>query len=661
MNPTHRSSVRIALVSLLLLAGARASRAAEDWLPISPDDLALKDNPKQPGADAMVLYREVNEDAQSATVNNYMRIKVFTDQGVKDQADVELPYDKAEETIGGIRARTIQPDGKIIDFEGKAFDKEIVKGSAIKYLAKTFTMPDVQPGSIIEYMYREQYDDHFYWTLGWTVQYTLFTRLARFSIKPDQSMYALPLRSRSYALPANLASVQRQSNLYTLEIHDLPGVEQEQLMPPPSALEARVEFYYVDSRTHENETPDQYWKRVAKGWNENVDGFVDKKKELAEEVAQDTAPGDAPEVKLRKLYDRTLKIRNLDFEQGKSEKEAKQEQIKPNNNVEDVLKHGYGNSADVNFLMIGLARAAGFESAEVRLAPRTGIYFFPQREAASDLSAEVVWVRANSKEYYLDPASRFYAFNTLPWSEEAANGVRASKDGAQMISTPVPDSSEATVVRRADFNVDNNMEVSGTLQVDFTGQEAASLRTEHRDEDANGRKKVLEDELKPWLPLGATLEITNVANWDDVEQPLHVEATVHVPSIANRVVQRMLFPREMFQTSEVGYFESQKRVNEIDFPFAYERIDDVVLHLPLGFSVLALPDPQTINLGPVSYAITETETPDKSSVEVKRHLVIKGMRYPKESYAGLRNFFSTVRTDDNAQIMLQAGSTAKLN
>ena len=348
-------------------------------------------------------------------------------------------------------------------------------------------------------------------------------------------------------------------------------------------------------------------------------------------------------------------------EEEKSEKEAKQEQLKPNNNAEDVLKHGYGHSAEINFLMIGLARAAGFEAADVRLAPRTGVYFFPQREAASDLSAEVVWVRANSKEYYLDPASRFYAFDTLPWNEEAANGVRVSKDGAQMILTPGPDCSQATVVRHADFNVDNDMEVNGSLKIDFTGQEAASLRTEHRDEDANGRKKVLEDEIKPWLPVGTTLEITSIDSWDDVEQPLHVEATVHVPSIANRVVQRMLFPREMFQTAEIGYFESQKRVNEVDFPFAYERIDDVVLHLPLGFSVLALPDPQTINLGPVSYEISETQATDKGSVEVKRQLVIKGTRYPKESYVGLRSFFSTVRTDDNAQIMLQFGSAAKVN
>jgi len=59
----------------------QGTRAGEDWLPISPEDLALKDNAKQPGADAMVVYREVNVDAKEASVNNYLRIKIFTQTG----------------------------------------------------------------------------------------------------------------------------------------------------------------------------------------------------------------------------------------------------------------------------------------------------------------------------------------------------------------------------------------------------------------------------------------------------------------------------------------------------------------------------------------------------------------------------------------------------
>jgi len=645
----------------LLIVGSYSNRSvsADDWLPIAPEDVALKDNPKQSGADAMILYRQVDVDAKDATVNNYLRLKIFTQQGVTDHADIEIPYFKAQETIQAVRGRTIEPNGAITEFDGKTFDKEIVKGSGVKYLAKTFTMPNVQPGSIIEYKYREQYDDRYYWTMGWTVQDDIFTRLARFSIKPDQSAYALPLSSRSYNLSSNNTAIQKSGNLYTLEVHDLPGIENEPLMPSANALRANVEFYYSDNGTPLNESVDQYWKRVAKKWNDDVDHFADKKKELAAEVSQDVAPNDSPETKLRKLYARVLKIRNLDMEDDKTQKEEKQEQIKPNNNVEDVLKHGYGHESEINYLLIGLARAAGFEAADVRVASLNWRFFYPQRKAASDLNTELVWVRADSKEYYLDPAARFFPFGVLPWDEAAANGVRVTKDGSVMLTTPAAVSTNATIVRHGDIAVQPSMEMSGKLQVDFTGLEGAYLRLDNRDEDAAGRKKVLEDQIKRWLPVGSTFEASRVDNWDDVEQPVHVEGTLTVPSFAKTATQRMLMPLEIFQTTEVASFQSQKRTNEVDFAYPYERADDLSIHAPPGFKAQALPDAQKIAPGPVVYEISAAQLPD--GIEVKRHLVISGIRYAKETYFNLRSFFSVVRTDDNAQVMFQASQSVKNN
>lgn len=659
MNHTARFLASTSVTLLLAFAVfPNRSTNADDWLPIAPEDLALKDNPKQPGADAMILYREVDEDAKLASVNNYKRIKIFTAAGVKAQSDVEIDYNKAQESIQGVRGRTIRPDGTIVEFDGKTYDKEIVKGNGIKVLAKTFTMPDVQPGCIIEYRYREQMergssDVYYYWTMEWIVQQDLYTRLARFSIKPDDSSYALPLFSRSYNLPSNLASVQKQQNMYTLEVHDMPGIEEEQLMPSLDALRARVEFYYRAQDEPSQETQDQYWKRIGKKWNADVDHFVDKKKELAQEVSSIVGISDSPEDKLRKLYARVLKIRNLEMEEEKSQKENKQEDIKPNANVADVLKHGYGHASEINFLMIGLVRAAGFEAADLRIAPRNGIIFYPNRQASSDLSDEIIWVRASGKEYYLDPGARYYAFNVLPWYESAAEGIRLSKDGSEMIETPAPVPTDATIVRHGDFTIDNDMEIKGKLQIDFTGLEAGNRRYEYRDEDEAGQKKALGDEIKQWLAVNSTFEVTNIANWDQVDAPLHVEGTVKVPAVASGSAQRILLPMDLFQTTEVAYFQSQKRSNPIVFSYPYEKIDDLVIHYPLGYKAQAMPDPQRIAPGPVSYQISAVAQPD--SVEINRQLEIKGTLYAKDAYAALRSFFSVVKTDDAAPFMLQSG------
>jgi len=124
---TRRLALSIYL--FLLVAGcfalSHASRAADDWLPIAPEDLALKDNPASPGADAMILYRESYTDAEGAYETEYLRVKIFTEKG-KEQGDVKIEYLDSRSHIGDIRARTIRPDGSIANFDGKIYDKEIV-------------------------------------------------------------------------------------------------------------------------------------------------------------------------------------------------------------------------------------------------------------------------------------------------------------------------------------------------------------------------------------------------------------------------------------------------------------------------------------------------------------------------------------------------------
>src|ERR1700690_1530423 len=97
MTRTLQFFLGLALAAMLIfLIVPHSMHAADEWLPISPEDLALKDNPKSPGADAMILYRESVVSAKDLHKvgdfdEEYFRIKIFTAAG-KDRANVEVPY-----------------------------------------------------------------------------------------------------------------------------------------------------------------------------------------------------------------------------------------------------------------------------------------------------------------------------------------------------------------------------------------------------------------------------------------------------------------------------------------------------------------------------------------------------------------------------------------
>jgi hypothetical protein len=661
MNRTQRF-LCVSAFAFLFVCGAavapRPSSAGDDWLPITPADLALKDNPASPGAHAMILYRSSDMDSKESSVREYIRIKIFTQEGA-NEADVELPFNKQQVNILDIRGRTIHPDGSIVNFEGKAFEKTIVKASGVKYLAKTFTLPDVHPGSIIEYKFREQSDPNFYVNESWTITSHLYTRDARFTIRPDTSAYAAPLMYRPYGLPASAAPAKQSNGTYTMDIHDIAGLQQEEYMPPDRVLQVHVDFYYANPTDPQKETQQNFWNRKGKAWSEEVDRFINKKGALEADLSHTVSADDPPDVKVRKIYARVQKIRNLSMEDSKSEKEQKQEQLKLNNNVEDVLKHNYANVRQLNYTFVGLARTAGFSAAEVFVAPRYLNFFFPEMEDTSQLSDDIVWVHAGTQDFYLDPAASTYPFGVLPWYESNTRGIRCSKAGGEVITVPPAPPTQATTVRTAELEIDSDGEATGKLHVEFTGQLAAFRREQHREADEAGRRKSLGDEIQGWLPAGSSFEVAAITDWDNKDVPLRIDGTAKIPNFGTAAGRRMLVPASPFQVPQATAFQSEKRLYPVYFKCPSEEIDDVKLHVPTEFKIESVPPARQVKPGVVSYEISAAQ--QGGVVEVKRLLVLDGLAFPVNYYPALRNFFNAVKTNDDAQIVLQNAQSAKNN
>ena len=180
---------------------------AEDIPPISPAELTMTSEPLAPGAPAIILYRQVDRDdtGLSPHENNFVRIKILNEEGRK-RADIEIPFFKESGMkIVKLKARTIHADGSVINFEGKPFDKSIVKAKGLQYMAKTFTLPDVQVGSIIEYSYTLDLPEYFIFDSRWILNDELFTKHATFSLKPYEngdSFFSLNIRWAWHLLPS---------------------------------------------------------------------------------------------------------------------------------------------------------------------------------------------------------------------------------------------------------------------------------------------------------------------------------------------------------------------------------------------------------------------------------------------------------------------------
>ena len=192
-------------------------------------------DPKAPGAPAIILFRQVDRDDRGHTAHEdvYFRIKILTEEGRK-YGDIEIPFYKEMGSVVNIHARTIEPDGTIVEFTGKAFDKSIAKARGFKYLAKTFTLPDVRVGSILEYYYTTDLSEQFYFNSHWILSHELYTRSAKFSLRPYTSNYVpINVRWTWNRLPAGTTPPTESPNhIISLDAKDIPAFQTERLHAP---------------------------------------------------------------------------------------------------------------------------------------------------------------------------------------------------------------------------------------------------------------------------------------------------------------------------------------------------------------------------------------------------------------------------------------------
>ena len=648
----HRLLRVLAIASggvLSLAALSLPVQAGIGFQPPSLDELKMTSEPKAPGAPAIILFRQVDRDDNGRTSHedHYVRIKILTEEGRK-YADVEIPFLTSQAKIINIRARTIRPDGSIADFEGKAFDKEIIKARGLKVRTKTFTLPDVQVGAIIEYLYTIDFPDYLIFDSHWVLSDELFTKSASFSLKPYREFAC---RWTWNQLPPDTpVPKEGTDHVIRMEAKNIPGFQVEDFMPPENELKSRVDFIYSEE-AFETE-PDKYWRKTGKKLNGQLESFIGKHKAVEQAVGETVTPGDSPEMKARKLYARVQQFRNTSYEVEKTEQEEKRAKEKESSNVEDVWKRGYGTGMDLTWLYLGLARAAGLEAYGLWASDRRNYFFNPSAMEGRKLDANVVLLKIDGKDVYCDPGSKFAPFGLLPWSETSVPALKLDKDGGKWMQTFLPESSASRIERKADLKLSSdNGSLEGKLTVSFTGLEAMRRRVEERNVDETDRKKFLEDQVREYIPAAIEVELTNKPDWTGSESPLVGEFDLKVPGWVSGSGRRAFFPVGLFSATEKRLFDHANRVHPIYFDFPYEKVDDISVELPLGWQPAKLPPAQKQDGHVVVYTLKADA--DKGTLHVSRSLTVDFLLLDVKYYGALRNFFQVVRTGDEQQIVLQ--------
>ena len=647
----------LVIVALLVApVGALRTRAAvgEDWRPIEASDLALKAPIVEPNADSEAIFWDIRVDdnrANDLVLSHYVRIKIFNERGRDKHSKIDIPYLNGTK-IKDVAARTIKPDGSIVEVaQGDIIEKTMVKASGVKLRTKTFAFPAVEPGTIIEYKYKEVISNASANNLRLQFQRDIPVQSVTYHIKPAEGTL-MDVRAFNMEKPQ---FEKENKGFQVTTVKNMPAFHEEPMMPPEDSVRSWAMVRYLNLF------------QVLLGYNMlaaqvyiGFKPYLKIDKEIKQKVTEITAGTDDAEAQIEKIFNfcRTNIKNTSDKSLGFTEDDI--EKLKENKKPSDTLKRGVGPAIDVNLLFAAMVNAAGYDARVVLLPDRGQRLFDPNVMIPGALRPSNIAVRFGTTWKFFDPGLPYVAPGMLRWQEEGVDGLVVD-ERSNWVITPVTEAQKSKEKRTAKLKLDENGTLEGDVTIEYTGHLAVERKVSNVDDSPAQREENLKGMVKDRL---SSAELTNIVIDDDPDasKPFVYKYHVRVPDYAQKTGKRLFFQPGFFTKGISALFSAGTRTYPIYFHFPWSEDDDISIELPKGYALDNADRPAPINAGEISqHKIDMGVTADQSMLRYHRTFFFGTQQlllFSVDKYSAIKQLFDEVSKADNHMITLkQAGAT----
>jgi hypothetical protein len=597
-----------------------------------------------------VRVTDSDEHDLSTILQHHLRIKIFNDRGRETYSKVDISYSN-DARVRDVEGRTVSPTGVVTELRNQdVFDRKLIEAGGIALKAKSFVLPAVVPGSIIEYRWREIRDD----SLADGVEVAFYrdipVHVVRYHIKP-LSVRELGYQMRFQAFNiAQQPAVKKEPNGYTgVEMTNVPAVRREPLMPPSLSLGPWMLLYYADLATADRPA-ERFWLEFGK------DAFGAYKQQLRLTNQIRTAAADAtksaatPPDKVRALvqFVRAKVKRDVSGLAGRKRKE--------NRNASDALSQGVGGAVDQTLLFTALATAAGLDARLAMFPDRSDFISQPDMKQPYFLRHLAVAVRNGNDWLFVDPGNRYSTAGQLAWKYEGQYALVLDEKAPEIVKVPIGEPGLSKRKRSASLKLLEDGTLEGDVVLEYTGQTAAQRRDRDSDETPAERERAFTEDFVKRLP-GAEISAFSIENLENLEAPYVIRFKLRAAGYGQRAGSRILLQPAVLQRGADALFSSSARKYHLYFPFAWSEEDTVTIELPEGYEAES-------GNGPVGAALSSTAlyagnvalASDMHQLTYTRNFTF-GARstilYPPDDYRAVKAFFDTVDTSDGFTLALR--------
>lgn len=642
---------------------------------ISKEELSEKFNPMDSSAVAAYLYKsrrtyfEYLQDKGFQLVTEiHERIKVYNKEGLGYATrKINLYKDGgAKEGISGLKASTYNlVNDKIEDSRLKSDGEFGINLS--KFLdQKSFTLPNVREGSIIEYKYRQQSPfisvvDEFRFQHDIPIMklVALFEVPEYFSYnvnikgflpivpKIENGNGEITLTDKTRSGGARFSAVKTSFNsskinfstkISRYDLTNIPALKNEPYVNNIDNYRSSVKYELAYTK-FPNSTIENY----STNWEAVVNKIYDSPDFGAELNKKGYYEKDLEPLLLN--IDDPLKKISIIFDFVKSRVKWNGYYNKYTDvGVRQAYKDRTGNVAEINLMLTSMLRNAGLDADPVLISTRdNGIPIFPTREGYNYVISGVV---VSDDIILLDASSSYSIPNVLPLRALNWEGRMIKKDGSSTLVHlyPTDRSIESIAINVA---LKGNGDLEGMMRRIKIGHDAMQYRGEYYLENEEKYIEKLENRYG-----GVKIEDFEVTNKNNLSEPISESYSFIQENGVEIIGNRLYFSSLFFLSINENPFKLEKREFPVDFAYPSETKYRIGVILPEGYAVETLPEPVRIKLpdelGDFMFNIVATP----GQIQIMANTKIDQSIIAPVYYEALKDYYKLIIGKMNEKIVL---------
>ena len=644
-----------------LQALAQLDRSVSVSIEVAPVDLididieaviaAAPDAADYPDADAIILLNQFSHEVTPSGKSRYTThqlVKILTERGVQNYDDIAIPHTPKAQYITINIARTITPEGSVIEPPGEAFN-DVTPPGLLAYnlysdsMWRVISMPALKPGVCIEYQVTledagaESVGSTSWFWGGYSFQSTDPTLQSAYALRVPKGT---DFRWKAIHCQLNPQILHEgETSTYLWTHGETPALKTEYNMPATNDIVPRLSYSSVES-----------WDAVYNWYRDTAKDRYTVDQAIEETVEELTADLLTEDDKIRAIYHFVAsQIRYVGIELGQGAYQPTP--------ADQVLSVRYGDCKDKTTLMIAMLNLVGIEAFPAMLNPlpyqRVDLEL-PSLGQFSHLIAAVP--RAGGDYIWLDPTADTCSYGDLPARNRGRKGFIIRNDRGEFVDIPISTPESNRLIIDTAVTLTEDGAVQGTMQIDTLGQYNIEARLEYKQISPSDWKDTLAVGLSKQFP-GVRVDSVQISDLADLNTPVQLNVAFTVENYVESIGNRLMFPLPNDEFSDYAeIFAAVKRQHPLDLSYPMQMKKTIRIALPEGWNATFPTDTRLEN----RFANMERRyklAGDQIHYEI--NFVIKEAIIPPEDYPAAKRFFDMLVREDRTQLILEKRAKPK--